>query len=96
MTHDEFVAWVESIKMIVPYEVTNCVAHIVFEDFNFRDSDLEFQLKWIDDKSYEPMLSEYQFEIDAAHYVKFLRGAMQLMLTVPEDIRYVYEWEEDG
>ncbi len=95
MTHDEFVAFVASIKEIVPFEATNCIAHVVFEDFNFGDSFLEYQLKWIEDKGYEESLSEYQFEIDPLHYVNFLKGAMQLMLTIPEDIRYMYEYEED-
>lgn len=87
MTREEFRKFIESIKAIVPFEATNSIAHLVLEDCNFRDSDIEFQLKWIDEKGYEGILAEYQFDIDPMHYVSFIRGALQLMLTVPEDIR---------
>lgn len=90
MTRDEFRAFVDSIKAIVPFEATNAIAHVVLEDYNFDDSSIGHQLNWIDEKGYEGILSEYQFDVDPAHYVTFIRGALQLMLSISEDIRDSY------
>lgn len=90
MTREEFCAFIDAIKAIVPFEATNQIAHVVLEDYNFDDSSIKSQLNWIDGKSYEKMLSEYQFDVDPSHYVALIRGALQLMLTIPEDIRDAY------
>jgi hypothetical protein len=94
VNNQQFIDFVKSVKEIVPFEVTNAVAHLVFEDYNFRDSDIEFQLKWIDDKGYESILSDYYFDVDSAHYVAFIRGILQMMLSVPEEIRVFNEDDE--
>ena len=95
MTRDEFKQFIDSIKAIVPFEATNSIAHAVLEDYNFSDSDIKFQLKWIDDKGYEDILSEYQFDVDPTQYVAFIRGALQLMLSIPETIRDGFHDDDD-
>lgn len=96
MTHDEFVEFINSFKEIVPFEITNSIAHIVFEDFNFRDSDIEYILDEIESNKYQSRLSgdDLEYLKDNPHHVILLKGVLKMLLLLPEDIRYMYEDDE--
>lgn len=92
MTRGEFLEFLGSLEKILPFEASNALAHTVLEDGNYDNESLLAALGRIDRKEYTESAGA-DFINQNPHYIPFVRGILNMMLYIREDIRDPYEDE---
>lgn len=93
MTQAEFQEFIDALKAVIPFEVTNTVAHLVLEDYNFGQGHLDYQIEWIESGGYLQNITpeeiadlDYHLSGRFIDNVNVLKGIMKMMKHLPDDV----------
>lgn len=94
MSRANFLAFMDALDALLPFEASNSLAHVVFEDGNYDDDAIQSAIQWIDDKKYLDSTGAEFLRSNPA-YIDFVSGILNMMLLIPEDMRVVDEHDYD-
>lgn len=91
-TRNDLLELVDAFEELVSFHVANKVGHVVLEDYNLDDHNLDSQLKWIEDHRTE-WLSDPEEDITEED-IRMVIGFLEFLKTIPEEQREAH-WNDD-
>lgn len=85
---------VDAYAEVVGYSLSNLITHLVTEDYNLSDHNIDFQLQWIEEQRVE-WLAEGAEITCTENDIRVAIAFLHFLKAFPEDVREAHCWEDE-